>query len=154
MDKTTPNSYTQLETPAPEAKAFAARRTVLKGISSVPLVATLASGHSAAAASALNCAVDTPNTEPATITFNELSDDVMVGYPDPEEPTGPASLYFVNSTQVPGDQTLYVRSTPRGEYPAEYVQAIFPVDPDGSGMLVDRPLLASCHTSFVELAMP
>ena len=49
--------------PEDEAREFAKRRQVLKGIVGVPVVATLGGGFSAASASILNCA-DTGGVAP------------------------------------------------------------------------------------------
>lgn len=144
MDRQLPDNEQRPAGGEPQTgRDFAARRTVLKGISSLPIVATLASGRSAAAASALNCATTVATPETADVRTFLLSEDPMVQIPG----SGNPPLYTIGPF---GDGLRIYTLTADDGTSRTYTEATFLVDADGDGTPGEaRFLLASCYTSFV-----
>lgn len=147
MDKQTPDTRDTVSPDRADARGFAARRTVLKGLTGLPVAVTLASGQSAAAASALQCAESPTPIEDDPFVVNRLPAEAW----EDVDPMVFSTNYLGEDLYVNGNTNgvLYER-TEATDTQRTYVKFEFTVDADGDGVAGEgRFLLASCYNSFV-----
>lgn len=166
MDKPTKDIDHAAETRSGDAASFASRRTVIKGISSLPIVATLATGRPAAAASALQCAANGLQTAPTVGTVLEIPTAEVLFPGATVIPPVVTMEFFSRVLVVPSDAAsepvdafrysvdgfLYEHLGQSTIDPTrEQFTAIgFTVDADGSNVATPGvPLMASCYNSAI-----